>query len=359
MSTYSIDRPMLIYEALELLRAYVSGIPLERVVGSGPYCIPSEAAEKIMAQCCGHLSPEDEELQFYFKTHPMEEAPVNATCVARILLYFHIQLGQAEDYFDFLKGAWGTLRQIQHCFHGIDGFSLDIKSTGKDGRTNLACQIQELPITREYSLQLLDAMYDYAYHLERLRTILTPVMNNLEPLLQPWLEQARPWLEEWKSFLDAVSLKEFLRQRGSVDDGTAYETLIFAPRFFDAQISPGGTSQESKTVSVLMGVGVPAGMERPAARGQMSEESYGAFRLLSDRGRMDILRATSIRPMRMQDLVTHLHLNPGTVSRNLNSLYSEGLLIRETIKGRFWYETNQNVLHTVLRQAREYMSGDE
>ena len=43
MSTYSIDRPMLIYEALELLRAYVSGIPLERVVGSGPYCIPSEA----------------------------------------------------------------------------------------------------------------------------------------------------------------------------------------------------------------------------------------------------------------------------------------------------------------------------
>ena len=30
MSTYSIDRPMLIYEALELLRAYVSGIPLER-----------------------------------------------------------------------------------------------------------------------------------------------------------------------------------------------------------------------------------------------------------------------------------------------------------------------------------------
>ena len=189
-------------------------------------------------------------------------------------------------------------------------------------------------------------MYDYAYHLERLRTILTPVMNNLEPLLQPWLEQARPWLEEWKSFLDAVSLKEFLRQRGSVDDGTAYETLIFAPRFFDAQISPGGTSQESKTVSVLMGVGVPAGMERPAARGQMSEESYGAFRLLSDRGRMDILRATSIRPMRM-------------VSRNLNSLYSEGLLIRETIEGRFWYETNQNVLHTVLRQAREYMSGDE
>ena len=134
MSTYSIDRPMLIYEALELLRAYVSGIPLERVVGSGPYCIPSEAAEKIMAQCCGHLSPEDEELQFYFKTHPMEEAPVNATCVARILLYFHIQLGQAEDYFDFLKGAWGTLRQIQHCFHGIDGFSLDIKSTGKDVR---------------------------------------------------------------------------------------------------------------------------------------------------------------------------------------------------------------------------------
>ena len=73
---------------------------------------------------------------------------------------------------------------------------------------------------------------------------------------------------------------------------------------------------------------------------------------------MDILRATSIRPMRMQDLVTHLHLNRYGVPESEQSLL-EGLLIRETIEGRFWYETNQNVLHTVLRQAREYMSGDE
>ncbi len=57
----------------------------------------------------------------------------------------------------------------------------------------------------------------------------------------------------------------------------------------------------------------------------LNERELASLRLLGDKGRSEMVQALMEKSMSMQELATHLGLNPGTVFRNLNSLTSAEL----------------------------------
>lgn len=65
------------------------------------------------------------------------------------------------------------------------------------------------------------------------------------------------------------------------------------------------------------------------------------------------------RPMYMQELTNYLDLNPGTVSRNLNSMAFTHLLEKEIRGDRYYYRTNTDYIRTVFRKMLEYYIGQD
>ncbi len=61
------QEPCWLLEAAELVYGLVNQIPVEKLAGSGPYCIPPDQVRRIQAEACAGLDPLDELTQFYFR----------------------------------------------------------------------------------------------------------------------------------------------------------------------------------------------------------------------------------------------------------------------------------------------------
>ena len=66
------QEPCWLLEAAELVYGLVNQIPVEKLAGSGPYCIPPDQVRRIQAEACTGLDVLDELTQFYFRGVPLK-----------------------------------------------------------------------------------------------------------------------------------------------------------------------------------------------------------------------------------------------------------------------------------------------
>ena len=356
-----LRNPIMLYEALEMVRAFVNDIPAAKIAGNGAYSIPQEKVSELMAIACGELDKEDPDLKFYFQTYPLDDSKFGEACVARALIYwtFNLKCSDFDMHVDMLLKRWAELRQHPLEITGISAFAPDFEDLPQEGRTSLAATFCSLSLDRFFTAALVEAFTDYDFYVKKLAHILHPVAERLEPLLEPFVQAAQPHMNEWEEFLKDASVENFLLQRGGVIDDKVYDELVIAFRFIDAGSAPGNMSDSQMTIWLHVGITLPVGMKRSGALQPMSENKYEAFRLLADRSRADMVRILSDKPLKMKDIATRLDINPGTVFRNLNSLNNSGLLIKEYIGGRYLYRTNKELLRSTLRDITAYLEGGE
>ena len=60
------------------------------------------------------------------------------------------------------------------------------------------------------------------------------------------------------------------------------------------------------------------------------------------------------KTMSMQELATHLGLNPGTVFRNLNSLTNAKLLTKEIRGDQYYYRTNFPFIQAIFQHVLDF-----
>lgn len=72
------QEPCWLLEAAELVYGLVNQIPVEKLAGSGPYCIPPDQVRRIQAEVCAGLNPLDEVIQFYFRESPWRGFPTGS-----------------------------------------------------------------------------------------------------------------------------------------------------------------------------------------------------------------------------------------------------------------------------------------
>ena len=80
-------QPHMLYETVELLYAYVNGIPARMLTQSGPYCLPVDAVQNMLEVACADVPRDDPAVQYYFGKYLLSQEPERATCIARNLTY--------------------------------------------------------------------------------------------------------------------------------------------------------------------------------------------------------------------------------------------------------------------------------
>ena len=356
MEIIACYEPCLLLEAAELVYAYVNDIPSEQMTLPGEYYLPVDAVETIRKTACAGLSRDDDQLQFYFRGVPVEGIAERLSCPGCCLLYYSVEVTHpgVEDMTRALTETWARHRRERYCVSGIDPFTLNTAPSEDGSFTSLSGEIARLPVPASYRLQLVEVFSAFEYHLANVVRLLRPVVQALKPLLAPWVERARSRMEEWEAFFRQHSAEEFLLKRGHVKAEGICELQI-GFRFFSPLLCPIYIDEKAGCVAIHMGIGIRPEMEYVNMQPVMDESRYVILRLLANSDRVEMLRLMMERPMGVPELSKRLHLNTGSVFRDVNSMYNAQLLLFQPENGKNLYSTNLNVVAKTVSDLVEYL----
>ena len=75
MNVQIMSTPCYLLETVELIYAFVNGVPAEELTGPGSYCIPVREVQRIMDTACAGLALQNPTLQFFFQKKPWLTIP--------------------------------------------------------------------------------------------------------------------------------------------------------------------------------------------------------------------------------------------------------------------------------------------
>lgn len=354
--------PSMLYETLELIYAWVNGLPPETLTVEAPYCIPAADVARILEDACADLEPQEPGLWQYFGRHPILDESEQFTCLAFCMVYWFMSLDVPElaGQIDSTRAAWERIRRRPINIRAINRFSMDIEALPVGPTGSLASELRKLPVEEDFFLSLLETFSDYSYHMARLREMILPVARRLRPLLEPFVAQAEPLREAWRQFFQETPLADFVAKRTGTIPEKPFDQVCICLRYLGCRYTPIQVDEERNSFWMHLGVAVQPALQQARRRLGPNEQDLAALRLLGDKSRSEMVQALMGAPMSMQELATFLSLNPGTVFRNLNSLTNTGLLIKEIRGDRYYYHANfsyiQEIFRNMLGFYREGMS---
>ena len=272
----TIDQePCWLLEAAELVYGLVNQLPVEKLAGSGPYCIPPDQVRRIQAEACAGLDPLDEVVQFYFRGVPLEGVSGRLSCLGCALLYSFLEIDhpQPDEFVQAMKLDWHALCKTGFHVEGIDGFSLSFEPTPGGKFLSLARELAALQVPALYRMQLLEVFSAYDQHLERVAELLRPVAAALPSYMAPWTDQIPALAGQWEAFFEGGAAQEFFLRRARIQSGAFLELKLgfrfFSPYGEAAVAFPHGRQYAARGGGRPSGPGAGGvGADRPAAHGQ-------------------------------------------------------------------------------------------
>ena len=79
--------PCYLLEAAELAYSLVNDIPAEKLSGTGLYCIPAEAIQRIRREACAGIESHQTALDFYFRQVTVGAEGEEVSCLGSCMLY--------------------------------------------------------------------------------------------------------------------------------------------------------------------------------------------------------------------------------------------------------------------------------
>lgn len=353
----------MLYETAELLYAYVNQIPPAQLTASGPYCIPIQDVATILEKACGDLDPSASLLQKFFAPYNYSSDPNRSTCLAFSMLYTFIDLEcldlDLDQQTSRMASMWESMRRGPYSIRQISRYALDIAPLDEGPPTSLSKELKQLSLSEDFYDILLESFSDFSYQISALCSLIRPVAEKLTKLLEPYVARAMPLADSWEQLLQHNGVEALLQSRGATFLERPLSRAWFALRYFDCWQGNGQIRTETNELFMLLGVGLEPSLIPAPKKDELSEVEFAAFRLFGDKVRSKIIHALQDRPMYMQELTNYLDLNPGTVSRNLNSMAFTHLLEKEIRGDRYYYRTNTDYIRTVFRKMLEYYVGQD
>ncbi len=343
-------QPSILHEAVELVHAFVNDIPVEQLCVPGPYSIPQEEILRIRDVACEGLDREGEEIQFFFHSFPFEDAKGGRLSIARSMVYAWAEeiYSDADSMGEFLVDYWqknrGSLR-----IKGVHLYGLTVVPDEEGHFHNLTKDVFKLPIAAMHQMQLVEAMSHYEYYLQRLMTLLRPVIEKLPVLLLPWVQKAAPLLQQWgRFFSDEKNFREFFLQRSAVDSELPCQMRLYL-RCFWPHISYAFPSHSFQVLSIHLAMGQEPGLQELREEKLNIETSdCQILRQLASPDRMSMLVAMMDNPMAAMEVARKLDLHPSSVFRDISSMGNSHLLIQEIKGGKSTYRTNYALLQKLF-----------
>ncbi len=149
------------------------------------------------------------------------------------------------------------------------------------------------------------------------------------------------------------SPEEFFLQRSAVVcDNCKTVTMRF--RYFFSDMALGRIWSKDGTILFHLGVGKEPEPRR-AEPCSMADEEFEALRLMGNPARARMLQAMMYRTMTIQELSKALGLNPGSVHRDLNSLFCAKLLVLEAVRGKTGYRTDYEKIKALTERFLQFL----
>ncbi len=364
MQVFITNRPYLLYETVELLRAFVNALPPSELTMEGEYCLTERQVTDVMASACQGLDPKDPWLRHFFQEYPILDDSGQTVCLASCIVYsmFDVTM-QPDGIAAQMRRAvedWQSARHQGYRFNSINRFGIGIDPEPERGPVRLAAELKKLPVPEDLRLLLHETLSDFAYSTGELERILTPVAQRLEPLLEPYVRRAQALAEQWRAFLrDREALLEFLRRRTGTLEQDTIDRVNISLRYLHSRYSAGVLSEDEKTFGFHLGVGTKVTMAQAYEEGSKSslQRELAAFKLLGDPSRQEIIRLLSREPLTMYDVTQRLGMNPGSVFRSINSMFNAELLLRESREGKFYYQAKLPYIRSIFDHVLAHLSG--
>lgn len=347
------EKPCLLLETAELLYAHVNRITADQLTCAASYTIPEEDVARIQAEVCAGIDPEDAEWANYFRGVLVDSKTGRMSCLAFALLYAYmpVEYFEVDEAADALKREWQE-QEKPFSVTGISSYSLSTAST--EEYTTLAREIGKLAIPQSYQLQLVEAFSTFEAQVDRLAQLLGPLAEQLKPLLEPWVCRAKPLREAWRSFFTREDAITLLFRRCNLAERNL-DSAVLTMRYFSPEAGAGRIRCMSDALYLHLGVSNHPDEELQESATAPRPGEYTALRLLTRQECVDIFRTTREKPKCIQDLAQELNMNPGTVFRNVNSMFNVGLLKLEIISGRNYYWANIPRMERITEHLVRYL----
>ncbi len=88
MNVQIMSTPCYLLETVELIYAFVNGVPAEELTGPGSYCIPVREVQRIMDTVCAGLALQKSHTAVLLSKKPLADDSGDFTCIARNIAYF-------------------------------------------------------------------------------------------------------------------------------------------------------------------------------------------------------------------------------------------------------------------------------
>ena len=127
MNVQIMSTPCYLLETVELIYAFVNGVPAEELTGPGSYCIPVREVQRIMDTVCAGLALQNPTLQFFFQKEALADDSGDFTCIARNIAYFvsTFSCKTISSAFDLLRKSWLTILQEHSYPASIGRYTFD------------------------------------------------------------------------------------------------------------------------------------------------------------------------------------------------------------------------------------------
>lgn len=366
MEVFVTNQPYILYETVELLRAFVNETDPEELTMEGEFCLTPQEVGEVMASACEGVDPEDKWVRHFFLEFPILDDSNQRICLASCIAYSSFNICLQESVLDqqlaFVVDQWNAIRRGGYRIDAVNRFGIGIDSAPSQEPVRLAEELKRLPLTPDFYLLLHETFSDLEFSVAQLLRVIRPVAERLSALLRPYVRRAAALAERWSQFFqDREMLHEFLKSRTGTVEEDSIDRVYLVLRYLHSRYAVGTNSPEEHVFGFHVGVGIKLTLTSAYQEGTAAslDREFAAFKLLGDKGRRDIIRLLGKKAMTMQEVANQLEINSGTVFRNINSLINAELLIRENHGGRFLYRAKLSYIQAIFDHMMEYFQDED
>ncbi len=343
----------LMTETAELLCAYVNQQNPATLTADAPYCIPAQEIGQMMDTVFGDLDLSDPRMNFYFRGHMIEDFEQKSgtmTCAGMMLIGTAI-LSDGCDIYQFRKQMHNSIAGKDE-FYAINSFTPFGLGLGTSQSYHpLFEELSKLEMPDVLCMKLLEILPNFHHHVDWLCDFLEPYALRLLPLLRPWWEAARPRMDEWSEALATEQGRNDLLSEINMDT-TSLQCLEVHLRFFNGGHNRCKYDVENQWLSVYIN---PVRTPVLYKDNSLTDTEMLVLRLLSSVDRVDMLKLMCGRVMTPKELTKELGMNPGSVFRDLNSLFQVKLIDMVVEGTHRSYITNMDNFEAFLRRLHCYV----
>ncbi len=313
------------------------------------------------------LDPEDERLRYYFAHLPGMDKK-NACCLAQsMLLTVPLQCSDLDEFARNLISGYDKMMKTGLKINDLNGIGLVVEPwDGQEELEPLAIQLDRLPCDLEAKWRILRALTDYVHHVEDLKELLRPVADKLSRLMGPLVEMNEDVLRYWEDYFRAHTMDDFQREMFNStflfpEENVPHEVWLCLWYFnFLGTWTEwlDNIAQDGKPVRIIY-IGMCISFDYAAHRRTRPDTDTlcAMLRGLSGKDNLDTLRLCMEKPISAARLTEAMHLNSGSVSRNLYALYKLGFLETRGDGKRVNYQTKLEALQQLFGWITSYVEG--